>query len=77
VLGTFGRRPSAPPVRRCEPGQVMRGIQPQLRPIMQPPPPTGCTGKAPPGGAPGAVGTAGAGVPLDEAPVVALLPSAP
>lgn len=37
------------PGRACEPGQVRCGMQPQLSPMMQPPPPAGCTGSAPPG----------------------------
>jgi len=44
------------------PGQVIPRMHPQLSPIMQAPPPTGTTGKAPspPVGPPGSVGGAGA-----------------
>jgi hypothetical protein len=45
-------------------------MQPQLRPIMQAPPPTGCAGKAPPPGFPGVGGGAGVTVTLDDAAVV-------
>jgi hypothetical protein len=47
----------------------MRGMQPQLRPAMHAPPPTGCAGKAPPG-SPGAGEGAGVMVALDHAAVV-------
>ncbi|HTQ22687.1 hypothetical protein [Mycobacterium sp.] len=42
-------------------------MQPQLRPTTQPPPPAGCTGNAPPGGATGVPRTVGVNVTLDEA----------
>lgn len=46
-----------------EPGQVTLRMQPQLSPITQPPPPTGWTGRAPPG----FDGDGGAGVVCDDA----------
>src|ERR1700741_1877664 len=51
----------------------MLRIHPQLRPMMQAPPPTGCTGRAPPASPPAtSPGDGGAGATLDER-LIALL----